>query len=92
MDFRCNKASVALEPVIETEDINLLKNMIYRHHDATQSPRARHILENWNTILPKFVKVFPHEFRKALERQKAKAAATAPILPSASVSSSQVNA
>ncbi len=92
VDFRCNKASVALEPVIETEDINLLKNMIYRHHDATQSPRARHILENWNTILPKFVKVFPHEFRKALERQKAKAAATAPILPSASVSSSQVNA
>jgi glutamate synthase domain-containing protein 3 len=32
-------------------------------------------LENWNTTLPKFVKVFPHEFRKALEKRKAQAAA-----------------
>ena len=30
------------------------------------SRRARDILENWDTSLKKFVKVFPHEYRRAL--------------------------
>ena len=91
VDFRCNKASVDLEPVFDPADIDTLKNMIYRHFDATQSPRARWILEHWTTMLPKFVKVFPHDFRKALARKnqatQAQQAQQAGFIPPASTSS-----
>jgi glutamate synthase domain-containing protein 3 len=73
-NFRCNKASVELEPVVEGEDEVILRTLIQRHVDLTNSPRGRFILDNWAATLPKFVKVFPHEFRKALARQNAKAA------------------
>ncbi len=66
--YRCNKASVDLEQVFDPNDQNILQTTIYRHFDATGSPRAKRILENWNTMLPKFVKVFPHEFKRVLKR------------------------
>ena len=36
----------------------------------TGSPRAKRILENWNSMLPKFVKVFPHEFKRVLTQER----------------------
>jgi hypothetical protein len=32
----------------------------------TESPRAKWILDNWETMLPKFIKVFPHEYKRVL--------------------------
>jgi glutamate synthase (NADPH/NADH) large chain len=43
-----------------------LKNLIQRHLLYTGSERARRVLENWATYLPKFVKVMPLEYRRAL--------------------------
>ncbi|MGB7602289.1 MAG: glutamate synthase-related protein, partial [Candidatus Sulfotelmatobacter sp.] len=63
---RCNLGSVDLEPVIETQDATLLKNLITRHLELTGSRRAKWILENWTDLLPRFIKVFPHEFKRAL--------------------------
>ena len=64
---RCNPASVALEPVLEGEtDAQLLFALIARHVAATESPLGRRILENWEQTLPKFLRVFPHEYRRAL--------------------------
>ncbi|MDP9170699.1 MAG: hypothetical protein M3N54_08790, partial [Acidobacteriota bacterium] len=71
--FRCNKASVDLEPVTEAEDERILKDRITRHLKVTGSPRAKAILDDWEAMLPKFVKVFPHEFRKAMKKQMAQA-------------------
>ena len=34
--------------------------------ELTGSPRAKWILENWDEMLPKFVKVFPHEYKRVL--------------------------
>ena len=34
--------------------------------EATGSPRGKWILENWERMLPKFVKVFPHEYKRVL--------------------------
>ena len=62
---RCNTAGVDLEPV-PAEDIDLLYGMISSHADATGSPRAKWVLENWENMLPQFVKVFPHEFKRVL--------------------------
>jgi glutamate synthase domain-containing protein 2/glutamate synthase domain-containing protein 3 len=63
---RCNLGSVDLEPVIEAQDATLLKDLITRHLGLTGSRRAKWILENWTDLLPRFIKVFPHEFKRAL--------------------------
>ena len=63
---RCNKTGVDLEPVIDESDQHLLYRWISRHADLTGSPRARWILDNWTEMLPKFVKVFPHEYKRVL--------------------------
>ena len=62
---RCNTAGVDLEPVC-AEDGDLLQSMIFRHVEFTGSPRGQWILENWESMLEKFVKVFPHEYKRVL--------------------------
>lgn len=69
--YRCNKASVDLEPVADPADEQLLLNTIRRHIELTRSPRAKWILENWVTMLPQFVKVFPQEFKRVLKKRAA---------------------
>ncbi|HEY3827540.1 MAG TPA: glutamate synthase large subunit, partial [Bryobacteraceae bacterium] len=66
--YRCNKASVDLEQIFDPNDQEVLHTTIYRHFDATGSPRAKAILENWKAMLPKFVKVFPHEFKRVMKK------------------------
>jgi glutamate synthase (NADPH) large chain len=68
VDYKCNKTSVDLEQVFDPHDQEMLQTMIYRHFDATGSPLAKRILENWNALLPKFVKVFPHEFKRVMKK------------------------
>jgi hypothetical protein len=34
--------------------------------ETTGSPRGKWILENWEQMLPKFVKVFPQEYKRVL--------------------------
>jgi glutamate synthase domain-containing protein 3 len=56
---------VDLESVGEA-DAGLLHGLIYRHVESTASPRGKWILENWEQMVPKFVKVFPHEYKRVL--------------------------
>jgi glutamate synthase domain-containing protein 2/glutamate synthase domain-containing protein 1/glutamate synthase domain-containing protein 3 len=63
---RSNLASVDLEPVIEPRDVALLENLVRRHWCLTGSKRAEGILENWAENLPRFIKIFPHEFKRVL--------------------------
>jgi glutamate synthase domain-containing protein 3 len=68
----CNKAGVDLEPVEDQTDIQALRNLITKHAEATESPRAKWVLENWAEMLPRFIKVFPHEFKRVLNVPRAK--------------------
>ena len=70
---RCNGASVGLERVVDPEDQKLLHDLIVRHAEYTDSPRARWVLDNWSTMLPKFYKVFPHEYKRVLDLHKKEA-------------------
>jgi glutamate synthase (NADPH) large chain len=63
---RCNRNEVDLELVTETKDIEILHGLIKRHSQFTSSSQAKWILHNWETILPKFIKVFPHEYKRVL--------------------------
>jgi glutamate synthase (NADPH/NADH) large chain len=47
-------------------DAERLHQLISNHARYTGSTRARHILENWDAFLPKFRKVMPVEYRRAL--------------------------
>jgi glutamate synthase domain-containing protein 3 len=69
---QCNRAGVDLEAVSEGVDIALLERLIRNHLEFTGSPRAQWILENWLTMLPRFVKVFPHEYKRVLNLPRAK--------------------
>ena len=51
---------------VKGHDDAMLKSLVQRHLLFTGSERARRILENWALYLPKFVKVMPLEYRRAL--------------------------
>jgi glutamate synthase (NADPH/NADH) large chain len=53
-----------------------LQSLVEQHQRCTGSRRARHILDHWQVYLPKFVKVMPVEYRRALQDMQAKARAT----------------
>jgi glutamate synthase domain-containing protein 3 len=66
----CNKASVDLEPMFDPADQQTVHNLIVKHVAATSSPRGQWILDNWLQMLPKFVKVFPLEYKRVLGVKK----------------------
>jgi glutamate synthase (NADPH/NADH) large chain len=92
---RCNTAQVALEKVLSSAeqeqtielpiwhkgqtDEALLKKLVEDHHRWTGSLRARDILDNWSEARGRFVKVFPHEYRRALGEMGAQQATDATI-------------
>jgi glutamate synthase (NADPH/NADH) large chain len=85
---KCNKSMVALDPVLQQAeqertvdralwhggktDEALLKGLIERHFQFTGSPRAKSLLENWDSARRQFVKVFPTEYKRALTELGAK--------------------
>ncbi len=88
---RCNTSMVALDKVSpaadqagnaagwhrDQSDEALLKKLIEDHHRWTGSLRAREILDHWADSRAKFVKVFPHEYKRVLSERAAKAEAEA---------------
>jgi glutamate synthase (NADPH) large chain len=92
---RCNTSMVALDKVLSQAeqsatsestgwhkgqaDESLLKALIEDHHRWTGSLRARDILDRWAEARGKFVKVFPHEYKRALEKRSAEKQSEATI-------------
>jgi len=80
---RCNMAMVSLDKVLttaeQTANVNpaiwhggqtdeaLLRKLLEDHHRWTGSKRARELLDNWATARTRFVKVFPNEYKRALQ-------------------------
>ena len=91
---RVNTAQVALDKVLSvTEQVQagipmhqgladevMLKKLIEDHHRWTGSLRAREILDNWSSAMAMFVKVFPHEYRRALTEKGAQQETTAAVV------------
>jgi glutamate synthase domain-containing protein 3 len=69
MDFtekRCNLDSVDLEPLLDGQDVQTVRDLVTRHLDLTGSRRAKWILDNWPEMASRFIKIFPHEFKRVL--------------------------
>ena len=63
----CNMEMVELETPTEI-DKKELKELIENHKEYTNSDLADRILSDWNINVRHFVKVFPADYKKALER------------------------
>ncbi len=57
-----------------------LRRLVERHLHYTNSARARELLANWDEFLPKFVKVMPIDFRRALTAAEEAAAQPPKVL------------
>ncbi len=62
---------VELEKVTTTDDKQLLHDLITKHFMYTGSRKAKAVLDSWKTMLPKFVKVMPIDYKRVLAERKA---------------------
>jgi glutamate synthase (ferredoxin) len=71
-DFRsrCNLAMVDLEPLVDTDDVEAVKDLLARHVRYTQSPVAARLLVEWARAQTRFVKVFPRDYKRVLTAMK----------------------
>jgi glutamate synthase (ferredoxin) len=72
---RCNMGMVALEPLDDSEDLDLVHGLMERHREYTGSTVAAELLGQWPAIAQKFVKVMPLDYRRVLEEQAREQAA-----------------
>jgi glutamate synthase domain-containing protein 3 len=79
---RCNLAGVDLEPLASAEDVDTVRGLLERHRDLTGSPRAAWILEHWADAQPRFIKVFPHEYKRVLSIPRVDAVYSSPTTSS----------
>jgi glutamate synthase (NADPH/NADH) large chain len=92
-ESRCNMAMVELEPITGDattqlsnlkadmlgEDAARLRTLLENHARYTNSKRAQDILADWETYLPKFHKVMPTEYRRALNEMAAQDTSAQPV-------------
>jgi glutamate synthase (NADPH/NADH) large chain len=69
-EVRCNLSMVDLEPLITDEDVEEVKELLRRHIHYTGSTVAERILRQWEAMQPKFVKVMPKDYKRAINAMK----------------------
>ena len=67
---RCNLGMVDLEPLVAQEDVEEVQELLRRHIRYTQSRVAERVLLEWEAMQPKFVKVMPRDYKRAMKAMK----------------------
>jgi glutamate synthase domain-containing protein 3 len=70
-ESRCNTGMVELEP-LGPEDATFVAELLEEHLTHTQSVQAAHLLAHWEETLPRFVKIVPVDYRRALQEEQAR--------------------
>jgi glutamate synthase (NADPH/NADH) large chain len=63
---RVNAAMVGLEKIDTPAEAAEVRAMVEKHFQYTQSSRARQVLDAWDAMLPKFVKIMPKDYKRIL--------------------------
>ncbi|HET6368525.1 MAG TPA: glutamate synthase large subunit, partial [Pseudomonadales bacterium] len=63
---RCNLGMVDLEPLVDVEDVEQVKDLLARHIRYTQSAVAARLLVHWERTRERFVKVMPRDYKRVL--------------------------
>lgn len=66
----CNQEMVKLYQLRDPEDVEEVQQLLHKFWKHTGSPRPRRMLDNWEAFQPKFVKVYPNDYRRVIETQK----------------------
>jgi glutamate synthase (ferredoxin) len=64
--LRVNRNMVDLDTLDGPADIAKLAAMIERHRLLTGSRRAQHILDHWDSMLPKFICIVPKDYKRVV--------------------------
>ncbi|MGM7724635.1 glutamate synthase large subunit [Metabacillus sp. Hm71] len=64
----CNTEMIEFERLTDDKEIRDLEDMIQAHFRYTNSSKAEFVLEHWNEVLPKFVKVIPKDYKRMMEK------------------------
>jgi glutamate synthase (NADPH/NADH) large chain len=67
-EYFLNKSMVELSGIDSADDESFVKDQIAKHIYWTGSVYAQSILDNWTQSKPKFVKVLPVEYKRALQQ------------------------
>jgi glutamate synthase (ferredoxin) len=67
---RCNKEMVLLYRLRYPEEIEFVKDLVFRHAELTGSARARKVLVDWDYFVPRFVRVVPNDYNRVLQAQR----------------------
>jgi glutamate synthase domain-containing protein 2/glutamate synthase domain-containing protein 1/glutamate synthase domain-containing protein 3 len=62
---RVNPETIDLDP-LDAEDIDTIQRLVRKHFQYTRSEKADEVLRKWASFAPKFVKVFPKDYKRAL--------------------------
>jgi glutamate synthase (NADPH/NADH) large chain len=62
---KVNPDRVDLE-CLQLDDLEVVQQMIRKHHAYTGSERAREVLDKWEDCARRFVKVYPRDLKLAL--------------------------
>jgi glutamate synthase domain-containing protein 3 len=61
---------VDIESLTEADEVKKVRTMIERHGELTGSARAQYVLEHWDTLVARFVRIIPRDFKRAVESLK----------------------
>jgi glutamate synthase (ferredoxin) len=66
----CNLEMVQLFGLEDEEEVAAVRTLVRRHAEHTASERAAEVLAKWEEMVPRFVKVYPNDYRRVIETQK----------------------
>jgi len=72
---RCNPAILPDLTELDEADAIEVRSLVAEHVERTGSPVGQRVLDEFDALLPKFVKVFPADYRRVLEQLAAEEAA-----------------
>ena len=73
MRTRTNLEMVELESVVDESDMWLVHSLIEAHVRFTGSPLGRRVMDNWEHLVARFVKVMPTDYKRVLQARRAAA-------------------
>jgi glutamate synthase domain-containing protein 3 len=68
--IRTNLGTVELESLSETEDIELVHQLVKKHAEFTGSSVAKALLADWPRRFGEFVRVMPTDYKRVLLEQR----------------------
>ena len=63
---RVNSQMVGIEKLEKPSEIAEVRTLVQNHLNYTKSTRAKLILEQWDLMVPKFVKIMPKDYKRML--------------------------